>query len=278
MLVALLVVGCSKGGEVVGGEPTSSEDNNSSNTGGGNSGNANASHTAKVLIHDFTATWCGWCAEYLYIIEDLHKKHPDNVISIGIHSAGSGPDGSFTYEDYDVFNVSGTPTIWFNNNKDPLQNATLEDLTTKEIATKKEIGLAINYDLAKDKVTVKVRYDNVSNNNKLVVYMVEDKLKANQKNYNNDKSGNPAYQKGNPIPNFEHNNVLRTALTATLGNEIPNDKITDKLYTVEYAITSAVKGKFSAISNSKIIAFVVDKNGKVVNAQIAKVNQNKDFD
>lgn len=274
MLFALLAIGCSNGGEVVGGG-----DSDADNTGGDNADNVNASHVAKVLVHDFTGTWCGYCADAKYTVKALQDKHPNNVISVAVHRAESGPnnDGSFTFGGYNTFNVRGTPTIWLNN-KDLQQNTTLEESITKGIANKKELGLAINYNLTNDKVIVKVRYDNVSSDNKLVVYMVEDKLNADQANYDNGSSYSPAYQKGNPIPNFEHNNVLRTTLTATLGDAIPNNAISNKLYTTEYAITSATKGKFSNISNSKVIAFVVGKDGKAVNAQIATANEDKGFD
>lgn len=294
ILITLLVVGCSKGGEIVGNDPSGSGSNtgdvtsgnntsgsgSGSNTGGvtgGNNTSGNASHLAKVLIHDFTGTWCGYCADAIFEVKELHEKYPDNVISVAVHT-GSGPnnDGSFDYAKYSVFGTEGNPILWFNN-KDT-DDVPLENLTSTAITAKKDIGLAINYDLTNNKVKVKVRYDKVSTANKLVVYMVEDKLYANQVNYSNGNAGSPAYQKGDPIPNLEHNNVLRETLTATLGNVIPDNAISNNLYTADYVITSDERGKFSDISNSKIIAFVINKDGKALNAQVAKANENKGFD
>lgn len=241
-------------------------------SGGGDS--KNGTYTAKALIHDFTGTWCGHCADAIYEVKELHDKYPNNLISVGVHT-GSGPDndGSFDYEKYNDFGVEGNPVLWFNNKSN---EGNLRVYTEEFIANKKEVGLAIHYDLANDKVIVKVGYDVVSNNNKLIVYLVEDKLIADQVNYSNNNNGSPAYQKGNPIKNLEHNNVLRKILTERTGNAIPNDEIVNKVYSVEYSLTG--KDKFKDIQNSKVIAFVVDSEGNALNAQVASKNENKDFD
>lgn len=241
------------------------------NTGGTEQG----TYTAKALIHDFTGTWCGHCADAIYEIEKLHEKYPKNVIPVGVHS-GSGPDndGSFDYEKYKDFGVKGNPIYWFNNKENA---GNLEIFTEEFMANKKETGLAINYDLNNDKVTVKVHSDQFSNNIKIVVYVVEDKLIADQANYSNNDKNAYAYKKGDPIPNMEHNNVLRTILTEMFGDAIPTDEVTDNSYTVTYSLTGK-KGKIKEIKNTKIIAFVVDSKGNSLNAQIAKANEDKDFD
>lgn len=233
------------------------------------------SFTQKVLIHDFTGTWCGYCAETIFEIENLHKKYPNIVVPVSVHT-GSGPenDGTFDYEKYDVFKVEGNPIIWFNN-RETEGNI---DLLTKELLNhKKNIGLAINYDLKNEKVAVKVGYDQVSSNHKIVVYLLEDKLIASQANYGNNNEGSLTYQKGDPIQNLEHNNILRTALTEPLGNPIPDNEIKNKVYTVEYSLGGKMN-KVLKKENTKIVAFVIDSEGNAVNAQVAKTDENVNFD
>lgn len=235
------------------------------------------SHIAKVLVHDFTGTWCGFCAPIMYNIKGMHKKIPNNFISIAIHgnSAKNGED-PFAYPKFKEFGVKDFPTLWYNNEPMHLDEVQIVDLSKK----KKEVGLAVHYDLKNNKATVKVHYDvEPLKNSKLVVYLLEDKLIADQANYDNNDPQSPAYKKGNPIPNAEHNSVLRTTLTKLLGDKIDNSKVKNNIYTAEFDLTSK-KGNVKEIKNTKIVAFVVDVDDKnrAVNAQEAKANENKGFE
>lgn len=245
--------------------------------GGGTGGEVKGTYLPKVVVHDFTGTWCGYCAGAILEIEELHKKYPKNVISVGVHTGGSGPnrDGSFDYDKYKTFGTGNeNPVIWINHQT---FGAQFEEIVSEFIQAKKLLGLAINYDLKNDKVTVSVQYDKVTKNNKIVVFLVEDKLLAAQANYDDKNKNSLGYGKGNPIANFEHNAVLRTALTAPMGDKIPDADVIDNLYTSEYSLKGK-KGKVVNINNTRIVAFVVDNHGTVVNAQVAKVNEDKGFD
>lgn len=232
-------------------------------------------YTSKVIIHDFTGTWCGYCADAIFTIKELHDKYPKNVISVGVHT-GSGPDNdqSFDYENYDDFGVKGNPIIWFNNKEN---RGNLSIFTEEAIQRKKNIGLAINYDLKNDKVTVYVHSKGLSGGKKVVVYLVEDKLIADQYNYDNGNQDSPAYQKGDIIKDLEHNNVLRKILTQRTGNTISSNGIVDDMHISTYSLADK-KDKVKDIQNTKIIAFVLDSNGNALNVQVAKVNEMKDFD
>ncbi len=245
--------------------------------GGGTGGDVKGTYLPKVVVHDFTGNWCGYCAGAILEIEELHKKYPENVISVGVHTGGSGPnrDGSFDYDKYKTFGTGNeNPVIWINHQT---FGGEFDTVVSEFIQAKKLLGLAINYDLSNDKVIVRVRYDKVSKNNKIVVFLVEDKLKADQANYDDKNPTSPAYKKGNPIVGFEHNAVLRTALTDPLGDKILDDKVLNNLYTVEYSLKGK-KSKVTDINNTRIISFVIGNEGNVVNAQVAKVNEDKDFD
>lgn len=254
---------------------TAPPDNNGEQGSGSKDVTPKDSYTPKVIVHDFTGTWCGWCADAFFIIKELHDKNPKNVISVGVHT-GSGPDNdqSFDYEKYNDFGVEVNPTIWFNNK---VNEGNLEIFTKEAIKDKKNIGLAINYDLKNDKVTVYVHSKELSNDKKVVVYLVEDKLVADQSNYSNNDKSSLAFQKGDPIKNLEHNNVLRKILTKRTGNAISSDAIKDNMFVATYSLTNK-KNKVKEIQNTKIIAFVVDSKGNALNTQIAKVNEFKNFD
>lgn len=228
------------------------------------------SHIAKVLIQDFTGTWCGYCGPATLGVHKKAEKYPGRVIPVTIHD-GSKPF-SLNFPKVSVFGIEGFPTIWTNGYKDD-QLVSIPEL----IAQNKYLGLAINYDLKNKKATVKVHYDpQWSGESILVVYLVEDGIIAPQANYGNNDPASPSYQMGNPIQAFRHDGVLKATLTKPLGDKIPTNQISNGLYTVEYNVEK--KDNITDMKKTRIVAFVLDKVNKVVNVQVAAVNENKDFD
>lgn len=238
-----------------------------------------ARHTSKAVINFFTATWCGYCSEADLFIHEVQEAYPDNVIPVSVHVRDSGPgnDGSFTYTRYSNFSsVRGTPTLWYNfsSTDDNITSTRLDRL----VKSKRYMGIAINYDNKNENVTVKVRYDKLSSKNKIVAYLVEGDLKANQSNYYNNDPNRRAYKKGNPIPNVTYDNIVRERLSMSdFGDSISSNDVLNNIYTVNYSLKNK-KSRVKNIENTKVVAFVLDQNGVAINAQIADINENKDFD
>ena len=75
------------------------------------------------------------------------------------------------------------------------------------------------------------------------------------------------------IPNFEYNGVLRKVVSSLSGDDIPTSGISNaKDYTF------GIPSNISNIANAKIVVLVTNAAGTVVNAQEAKVGENKDFE
>ncbi len=240
------------------------------------------SYTPKVFAHRFTGTWCQYCPHIALTVKELKKLYPKNLIEVAIHG-NSTKDGTdpFAYSKIGDFKVKEYPTLWLDYNKELGENVyDVEDgkKALKELATvNRALGLAINYDLANNKVTVKVGYDKAFPNSKLVVFLVEDGLIADQSNGSDKDKYSPAYQKGNPIKNYVHNSVLRYSLTNTQGDAIPDAEVKNNLYSREFDLSGATSSA-KDINKTRVIAYVIDSNGRVANAQVAKVNVNQDFD
>ncbi len=235
-------------------------------------------HTTKVLLEDYTATWCGYCPEMAYKIEQVVKEK-ENVIAVAIHN-----DQNFPFKGVktlvNTLGIPGYPTgtinriyrwnEWFNS----------PEQVYHYLSEKKNLGLAIKSSLSEEELTVKVKvhYDVKSKGqNKLVVYLVENGLIAAQANYYNENPSSHWYQKGNPLEDFEHNHVARIVLTNVLGDIIPNDKnATGSTYEKDFKVVlpNYIKDK----SKLQIVAFVVDTSRKAINVQQAKVGEDKDFD
>ncbi len=236
-------------------------------------------HTAKVLLEDFTSVGCGYCPRVAGLIEDLKEEYPQKIIPIALHDNFNGKDPFYfngVRKLRSAFNVNGFPFLLVDREESTEDENEILNKLKKYV----NLGLAISSELADDKlkVKVKVHYEyEATEKNKLVVFLLESGLKADQANYYNNNPNSRYYRKGNPMKDFVHNHVARVALTSVLGDEIPADKtVKDAVYEKDLEITLPSSIKDS--SKLTLVAFVVNRSKEVINVQEAKVGENKDFD
>ncbi|NJO25162.1 MAG: Omp28-related outer membrane protein [Bacteroidia bacterium] len=126
-----------------------------------------------------------------------------------------------------------------------------------EINKKSKCGIAILTSVNGNtvNVTVKISFDiSTGIPLNLVVALMEDKLVSPQANQYNNNPGSPFYNTGNPIQNYEHNNVLRKAATDIFGDHIPaGEQWKNNVYEKSYTIDA---GPYT-LNNCKIAAFVL---------------------
>ncbi len=233
-----------------------------------------STHTTKVLLEDYTETWCGYCPAIAIAIEKLTKNNK-NIIPVALHNEGDFKLSSVKNL-IDVFDIMGVPTLKLNRG----ETVEKEEQITKYLDKKVNLGLAISSSLSDKtlKAKIKVHFDYRDDaNTKLVVYLLENGLIAPQANYYNNDVNSPLYQKGNPIENFEHNHVARLLLTSPFGDKIPEDKnTTNGIYEKDFSVT--LPATIKDTSKLSIVAFVVNSSKQVINVQEAKVGEDKDFD
>ncbi len=234
----------------------------------------NSTHTTKVMVEDYTGTWCGYCPRLAYKIDQLAMNNA-NVIPVAVHD-----DTPFGFESVSTlssaFGITGFPTGKINrtltwNESDSQVLSQLNDF--------KACGLALETSMSGSSlsVSVDVHYDiDADSDHKLVVYILEDDLLYDQVNYMNGDPSSPWYGMGDPIVNFEHDNVARTTLTAVLGDAIPaSEAVLGNTYSADftYSIPSAYD-----TNNLEVVAFVVDASKTVVNVQMVKAGDDQPFD
>ena len=218
----------------------------------------------RVLIEDYTGTWCGYCPRVAYGIE-LVKAQTTDAVSVAIHR-GSTSSSSSSYDPYnysagtleDLINLEGYPTAMLNrttiwNYPEPNNVSQVTDLASDDA----DLGLALTPSINGNTITldVQVKFGGLftSTNAKLVVYVLEDGLNFYQVNYTSYYGGQ------DPITNFQHNDVLRASLTDLLGDTIPSSEIVaDNVYTKSFSV--AVPSNVANASNMTVVAFVVDGN------------------
>lgn len=226
----------------------------------------------RVLIEDFTGTWCGYCPRVAYGIQQVEAQTTD-IDVVAIHKAsGSGADP------YNIstpgYSVSGYPTAKLNRTSEwtypePENVAEVVALTN---GTNPRIGLAMNSSLSGStmNVDVNVKFGFNFTGLKLVVYVLENGLIYNQNNYTSYFGG------GSTLVNFEHNHVLRSILTDIYGDAITGTTNVGQVYTRNFNVS--VPANVANSGNVSIVAFVLDSNGKALNSRTVNLGDNQTFE
>lgn len=235
-------------------------------------------YTQKVLVEDYTGTWCGWCPRVAYAIQQA-KLQSNKVVSVAIHLTSAIPDPYHTEQGLALkseFGISGLPKAKINriNTWTANEPEHLEELFNKT-GFNAPLGLAIATELVNNTIQTLVRVgfaNNYTEQLNLVVYVLENGLIYNQTNYTEFFGG------ASTLVNFTHNDVLRKVETPILGEPIPtSETINAHIYTKDFNIsipTNVVNN-----SNLMIVAFVVKSSNKeVINVQEVHVGEEVGFE
>lgn len=227
----------------------------------------------KVVIEDYTGTWCGYCPRITAAIEAVREETSD-IAAIAIHN---GDDLSLPFEELirQEFNVKGFPSGRINRTMPWNIPHSAEDIT-EFAGTNTDTGIGINSQIDGNTLSVEVSVASEANmdNKKLVVYLVEDGILRDQVNYFDNDPSSPYYQMGNPIVDFEHNDVLRASLSDIFGDAIPNTASLEE-YKASYTLELLPE---YVVDKLHVIAMIVEQDNTAVNSQIASVNTNKAYE
>lgn len=224
--------------------------------------------TKRVLIEDFTGTWCGWCPRVSFGIEQV-KAETSNAEVVAIHQ-GNDPynisTGTYSVSGYPTANLNRTTTWTY---PEPSNVGQAVALTT---GANPKLGVAITSTLTNGTISadVKVKFGFDFSNVKLVVYVVENGLIYNQTNYTTYYGG------GSTIANFEHNHVLRKVVTNISGDAITGNTNYNDQYSKTFTIP--VPSSVANTANLDIVAFVIDETGRAINVRTGAVGTTQTFE
>ncbi len=229
-----------------------------------------------VLIEDYTGTWCGNCTRVAHAI-DLVSNQTDKLVVVAIHN---GPD-PYNFEGIaplkNLIQPTGVlalpvsrlnrMTKWLFPEVSNINQAI--DFTGNNSG----IGLAMNSKIENGTLNldVKINFAQADYSNlKLVVYLLEDKLIYEQKNYTN------YYNAVYLLLNFEHNHVLRNSLTNILGDAVSENIAVNQVITKNFNLP--VPSNIADKNNISFVAFVIGEDNKVINVRASKINENQVFE
>ncbi len=237
-------------------------------------------HSTKILIEDYTGTWCTNCPRVAYKLDQAVSQN-NHIIPVAIHYSRWAGDDPFGFDDATTllsdYNISGLPSPVVNRVKGFIWDEQYSTLQT-ELDKTQPLGLAITSNINGNEINidVMVRFDmDMSQKNlSLVVYLTENGLHADQANATNYYGGQ------DPIPDFEQNHTLRAALNNLYGTGLPANE-TKANQTYNYHLNTPIPGNISNISNCEIVAFILEgsqQDARLINIQKAAVGNSQDFD
>ncbi len=238
------------------------------------------SHSTKILVEDYTGTWCTNCPRVAYKLEQAVSQN-DHIIPVAIHYSRWQGDDPLGFDEATTllqdFGISGLPSPVVNRTHGFIwdeQYSTLLD----ELNKSQPLGLSISSSVNNGNlnIDISVRFDmNMSQKDlSLVIYLTENGLHADQANATSYYGGQ------DPIPDFEQDHTLRAALAGLYGTDIPETE-TPENHTFTYHLDSNVPNNVSDINQCDIVAFVIEgsqANGKLINIQRAAVGSTQNFD
>lgn len=179
----------------------------------------------------------------------------------------------------DTYDVTGFPTAKVNRVVTWIER---DFALEQELDQVKGLGLAIKPSLEGSvmDLTVEIGMDAPYQDIKLVVYLQENGMVYPQVNYYNNDASSSAYGLGNPIEDFVHNHILRSALTDVFGDAISNTEIQPgEIYSRSFEVDlEALNINENNMSAFEWVAFVMDEDDRVINVQHSAFDQGQDFD
>lgn len=231
-----------------------------------------ASFVSRVLVEEYSGTWCGNCPAILYGVDLLHKQ-TDKAVVVSAHLFNGDPFITTQGNNLaDKLGVTGVPSGKINrtSNWDGPQYENLPQVISK-IMPAASVGLAISSTITGSNLnaTITISYGQaLTGNAKLTVYLVEDKLVYTQRNYSSTLYAGQA-----DIPNFVYNGVIRSILS-----DLSGDAVAGNGMAVTKTYSTSLPANISNIANTRLVAFVTNDVGTVINVQEAKLGTVKNLE
>ena len=228
----------------------------------------------KVLLEDFTGTWCGYCPPVKNAINMAMDLYSQNLTVVATHQ-----NDEFAIDEEQDLTGSlgpfGLPEARINRLiewVDPYDITELNDI----VLTQNPIAISIESNVEGNDLISRIRFVSKESldNFKIVVYLTENNLIADQANYLNFDENSYFYGMGNPILDYSHEDVLRYSFTNILGDEILNtEPLSENIINFNLDMNQFDFNLY----NTNIIAIIVNSDNLALNSQSARVGEFQDF-
>lgn len=234
----------------------------------------------KVVIEDYTGTWCGYCPGVAVAIEEIRAVTSD-VSIVSIHKQSSAMSDPLHFERVgelqEMFDIPNSfPKAQLNRTEAWINSFDINQVLPM-VGTNTDVAIGIHSELSGSNLSVKVDvvYENGSTaGDKIVVYLLENGIVSPQTNYFDRTPGHPYEGMGNPIENYVHNDGMRDPLSNLFGDPLPELSAFEKYTkTYDFSVPSHYVGE-----NLSFVIMVVDADNNAKNSQNAWINETKPFE
>ena len=199
------------------------------------------------LMEKVTGTWCGYCPAGKIGFDEVFTTYPGQAVGVSVHTGDVMDAGT----DYPAFyKVSGVPTSYLDRrggsfNSDPkVYPTSLPSEVSSRLNETASVGIEVytEFDAQTRTVTgtIVARFvDYALGDLRMVVLVTEDGIIEPQANFFSGEAGHPYGNDPSPIPNFEHNQVLRAVPLGEFGTSgiIPSLVSPNETYTENFTFT-----------------------------------------
>ena len=247
--------------------------------------------TKKVLIEEFTGTWCAYCPDGAHMVQNLIDENNSKVVGVSLHDRDAMEIAHTIYLKTTYLNTS-FPSAMVDrvpyNGITSMNRSYWEYVANNQLSQTAVCGLAIISQVngASAAVEVHAGFNSTLNGDyRLTVYLIEDGVTGtgygyDQSNAYNTFSESPFYNLGDPIEGYEHNHTLREILSESLGDPIsPSSFVSGGEHIETYTVDLSSYNK----NNLSIVAFVTYIGStftehEVMNVQKCDIDGFQDWD
>ena len=177
--------------------------------------------TKKVLLEDFTGTWCPQCPPAAAALANAVNSNA-NIFGVGYHynDPMQIPETAFWTNHY---NVTGFPTVYVNG-PDTRWNYSSMSQVNNELSEEATLGLSVEAEIVGGKLDLELNIGFKSSpveEVKLMIYLIEGTATSSSPQSGSSQG-----------TNYVHNDILREVYTDQLGDVIPpSNTLSGGIYT-----------------------------------------------
>jgi len=224
----------------------------------------------KILVEEFTGTWCGYCPEGHYILQNIEAANPNKIVTAGMHISDALTIPYTTAVDANL-GVAGYPRAAIDRFTYPSGNAFVMSRSywTGAVAARLNVTSPVSLNISRTfnsgtrvlEVTVNYTFASAVNyETRLTCLLLEDSINTSQSNYMNTTTGSPFFGLGNPIPNYKQKDVVRANLTVDPWGDVNNPATVSAGSAFSKTFTYTIPSTWDE-NQVKILAFINKKVG-----------------
>ncbi|WP_167332512.1 Omp28-related outer membrane protein [Bacteroides timonensis] len=217
----------------------------------------------RILVADYTGTWCSYCYQMVNSINAVAKDYPDRLMVLAIHVDDEYSLGNEAALE-SAFNITGLPTSvvdW----RDVVTNAGGSYAISRAVKESLEndptmCGISIETKLENNQLTINTNTCFLERNQyKIGVVLVEDGIVGTQASVNGS---------------YTHNNMVRAYATRAFGDEVKSNTTQSTDIASGEEVSGSYSVNFSSTwkkENCRVVVYILKKQANGSNFYVNNV-------